>query len=256
LCDNLSPIQRSRSVVRDRSTLTVLRGSSRDRLHASRKNEPNVSARPAGRSVRTAAPVTNAGVAASFPTMSTGVHAYDRDLLRRTREGDPEAFASFYRARRGDVLGFLRVRVPSAELAADLMCETFANALVAVHDLEDRELPMVPLAWLLTIARNELIDSVRRGRVENDTRRRLAIEPLELSDRDIAEIDQAAADADLLAQLREVLPEDQLHALTARVIDGRDYAEIAHDLQTSQSVVRKRVSRALAYLRSIRQEAS
>lgn len=187
--------------------------------------------------------------------MSVAVHVHDRDLLRRTRGGDAEAFAAFYRARRGDVLGFLRVRVPSAELAMDLMCETFAKALVAVHD-EDRELPMVPLAWLLAIARNELIDSVRRGRVSDDTRRRLAIEPLELSDRDLVAVEDAAADADLLNQLRDRLPPDQLEALTARVIDGRDYAEIARQLQTSQSVVRKRVSRALAHLRSIRDEAS
>lgn len=95
-------------------------------------------------------------------TMSAGVHIHDRELLRRTREGDPEAFAAFYRARARDVLGFLRVRVPSAELAADLMCETFAKALVAVHDA-DRELPIVPLGWLLTIARNELTDSLRRA---------------------------------------------------------------------------------------------
>ena len=187
--------------------------------------------------------------------MSAGLHVHDRDLLRRTREGDPEAFAAFYRGRRRDVLGFLRVRVPSAELAADLMCETFAKALVAVHDL-DRELPMVPLAWLLTIARNELTDSVRRGRVADNTRRRLAIEPLELSDADLAAVDDAAADADVLAQLTELLPADQLQALRARVLDGRDYAEIAQELQTSESVVRKRVSRALSHLRSIRQEAS
>jgi RNA polymerase sigma factor (sigma-70 family) len=181
--------------------------------------------------------------------MSSAVHLHDRDLLRRTREGDAEAFGSFYRARRGDVLGFLRVRVPSAELAADLMCETFAKALVAVHD-QDRELPTVPIAWLLRIARNELTDSLRRGRVANDTRHRLAMEPLELSDKDLAAVDDAAADADVLGQLQELLPGDQLQALTARVIDGRDYAEIARDLQTSQSVVRKRVSRALAHLRS------
>lgn len=185
--------------------------------------------------------------------MSVGVHVHDRDLLRRTREGDAEAFGSFYRVRRGDVLGFLRVRVTSAELATDLMCETFAKALLAVHDI-DRELPVVPVAWLLTIARNELTDSVRRGRVADDTRRRLAMEPLELSDKDLAAVEDTAADADVLADLREMLPADQLHALTARVIDGRDYAEIARDLQTSQSVVRKRVSRALAQLRSIREE--
>jgi RNA polymerase sigma factor (sigma-70 family) len=77
-----------------------------------------------------------------------------------------------------------------------------------------------------------------------------------LSDRDLAAVDDATADADLLGELRELLPADQLQALTARVIDEREYAEIAQELQTSESVVRKRVSRALAQLRSIRQEAS
>jgi RNA polymerase sigma factor (sigma-70 family) len=200
-------------------------------------------------------PVTNKGVAASLPTMSSAGHVHDRELLTRARAGDAEAFAGFYRARRGEVLAFLRVRVPNAELAADLMCESFAKALIAVHDA-DRELPIVPVAWLLTIARNELTDSVRRGRVADDTRRRLAMQPLELSDRDLAAVDDATADADLLGELRELLPADQLQALTARVIDEREYAEIAQELQTSESVVRKRVSRALAQLRSIRQEAS
>ncbi len=114
--------------------------------------------------------VTNEGSAASFPArMAAQVHVSDEDLLRRARDGDAEAFGAFYRARRGDVLAFLRVRVHSAELAADLMCETFTQALVAVHDRE-RELPMVPIAWLVTIARNVLIDSVRRGRVADDAR--------------------------------------------------------------------------------------
>jgi RNA polymerase sigma-70 factor (ECF subfamily) len=187
--------------------------------------------------------------------VSAAVHVHDRELLRRAREGDAEAFGSFYQARRGDLLAFLRVRVPSAELAADLMCETFAKALVAVHDT-DRELPMAPIAWLLTIARNELTDSLRRGRVADDTRRRLAMQPVELSDRDFAAVEDATADAHLLRQLQELLPADQFQALTARVIDGREYAELARELQTSESVVRKRVSRALSHLRSIRQEAS
>jgi RNA polymerase sigma factor (sigma-70 family) len=185
--------------------------------------------------------------------MGVEVHVSDRDLLRRTRAGDAEAFAAFYRARRGVVLAFLRVRVPSAELAMDLMCETFAKALVAVHD-GDRELPVVPIAWLLTIARNELIDSVRRGRVAESTRRRLGMEPLELSDGDLLAVEEAAAEADLLRDLERALPADQLHAFTARVLDGREFTDIANELQTSPSVVRKRVSRAVAHLRSLRQE--
>lgn len=57
----------------------------------------------------------------------------DRELLARTRAGDAEAFGLFYRGRRNDVLGFLSRRVPSPEIAADVMCETFVKALVAVH---------------------------------------------------------------------------------------------------------------------------
>lgn len=176
-------------------------------------------------------------------------------MLARARGGDAEAFGLFFRQRRGEVLGWLRVRAGNAELAADLMCETFAKALVVVHDPE-RELPDVPVAWLLAIARNELIDSLRRGRVADQVRRRLAMEPLVLSDRDIAEVERSSGDAELIAQLAEVLPRTQLEALTARVIEEREYGEIARQLQTSESVVRKRVSRALAQLRLIRKEAS
>ena len=178
----------------------------------------------------------------------------DRDLLRRTRRGDAEAFGAFYRVHRGAVLGFLRVRVPSAELAADLMCETFTQALVAVHDA-DRDLPVVPIAWLLTIARNLVVDSARRGRVEDQTRRRLAMQPLELSDRDLMEVEQTAADADVMARLRDALPPDELQVFTARVLEDRDYDGIARELQISPSVARKRVSRARARLRSLRTEA-
>jgi RNA polymerase sigma factor (sigma-70 family) len=181
------------------------------------------------------------------------IHVADRELLRRTREGDADAFAVFYRERHRAVLAYLRVRVSSAEVAADLMCETFTKALVAVHDRE-RELPMVPIAWLLAIARNELIDSVRRGRVSDSTRQRLALERVELSAGEIEAVDDAAADADVLEDLRAVLPADQFHALTARVLDGRNYADIASELQCSQSIVRKRVSRAMAYLRATRGE--
>ena len=185
--------------------------------------------------------------------MGAQVHISDRDLLRQTRDGDAEAFATFYRVRRGDVLAFLRVRVADGELAADLMCETFVQALVAVHD-RDRELPVVPIAWLITIARNTLIDSFRRGRVADDVRRRLQMEPLVLEDADLTEVEEAAAAAGLMDDLRDALPADQLAAFIARVFDERGYEDIARQLETSPSVVRKRVSRAAAQLRSIREE--
>jgi RNA polymerase sigma factor (sigma-70 family) len=133
------------------------------------------------------------------------------------------------------------------------MCETFTQALVAVHDAE-RELPLVPIAWLVTIARNTLIDSVRRGRVADDARQRLAMQPLDIYDSDIEALENAATDADLMAELEAALPAAQLHAFVARVLEEREYDEIAADLQTSPSVVRKRVSRAVARLRMVREK--
>jgi len=80
------------------------------------------------------------------------------------------------------------------------------------------------------------------------------MQPLELSDGDIVAIDDAAADADTVAELEAALPVDQFQAFSARVLDGRDYDDIASELECSPSVVRKRVSRAVAALRSSRKE--
>ncbi len=44
----------------------------------------------------------------------------DRELLARARSGEPECFGLFYWRRRGVVLAFLRPRVATSELAADL----------------------------------------------------------------------------------------------------------------------------------------
>jgi RNA polymerase sigma-70 factor (ECF subfamily) len=133
-------------------------------------------------------------------------------------------------------------------VAADLLAETFAAALVTVLD-GGRELPEHPLAWLMTVARNKLIDSLRRGRVERAARERLALEPLTLDDDAVQRIEQLIDATDVAGRLAEQLPQEQLEALRARILDEQDYAEIASDLRCSEAVVRKRVSRALQTLR-------
>lgn len=177
-----------------------------------------------------------------------GAPRTDRELLSAARAGDGEAFGLFYRRRRALVLAYVRPRVPNAEVAADLLGETFAAALHAVRG-SPRELPDEPVGWLLTIARNRLIDSVRRGRVEQSARRRLALQPLEIDDGDVRRIEALVAQTDLPARLGELLTPEQHEALVARIFDERDYAEIARSLRCSEAVVRKRVSRALRTLR-------
>jgi RNA polymerase sigma-70 factor (ECF subfamily) len=179
----------------------------------------------------------------------------DGELLERTRAGDREAFGVLYERRHELVLAFLLRRTRDPEVAIDLMAETFAAALVA---LADRPPAIAGSAapWLLTIARNSLIDSYRRGRVESAARRRLALEPMRISDSDIEQVLHLAAETDLLLRLTEELPADQFEALRARVLDERGYDEIAQELACSPAVVRKRVSRAIATLRAAKETST
>ena len=179
----------------------------------------------------------------------------DGELLERTRAGDRHAFGELYERRRDLVLAFLLKRTRDPEAAMDLMAETFAAALLA---LADRPPAIAGSAapWLLTIARNALIDSYRRGRVEDAARKRLAMEPVQIDDGDIERVLQIAAETDLLVRLSDELPAEQFDALRARVLDDRGYGEIAQRLQCSEAVVRKRVSRAISTLRNVRQAST
>ena len=171
----------------------------------------------------------------------------DRDLLLASRS-ESRGFDVFYRRHRDAVLAFHGGRTREPELAADLTAETFATVLLVVRD-PARELPENPLAWLFTIAHRKFVDSYRRGRIENNARQRLAFERIEISDADSEEINEIVNSTDVLAHLAEQLPPEQFEALRARILDEREYPDIARELRCSPAVVRTRVSRALKTLR-------
>src|ERR1043165_3537185 len=103
-----------------------------------------------------------------------------------------DSFQVMYVRFREPVLGYFARRVGEPEVAADLMAETFARALVHYRSVPPDE----PAAWLFTIARNLLIDSARRGQVEASARRKLHLEPMVPDDADIQRLETAAEDAD------------------------------------------------------------
>jgi RNA polymerase sigma factor (sigma-70 family) len=173
----------------------------------------------------------------------------DRELLRAARRGDAECFGMFFRKHHAMVLGYLARRVADPEVAADLLAETFASLLTVVGDPR-RGLPASPPGWLLVTARNLLIDNHRHGKVVAAACLKLPLAPVALDDRDIELIIEAGQDDELLARIYELLPVEQADAITARVIDELDYDVIAVSANTSEPVIRKRVSRALATLRA------
>jgi RNA polymerase sigma-70 factor (ECF subfamily) len=172
----------------------------------------------------------------------------DAQLLADTAL-EPEAFGVFYRRHVRAVLAYTLSRTRRAEVAADLTAEVFAMALVQRERFDERRAPA--RAWLLNMASSKLVDSVRRGRVEDRARRRLQIAPRELTDGDLERVEELVDlehGRDVSALVGD-LPADQRHAVLARIVDERSFADIARTLQTSQSVVRQRVSRGLGTLR-------
>jgi RNA polymerase sigma factor (sigma-70 family) len=173
----------------------------------------------------------------------------DGDLLRRS-DVEPEAFAVFYRRHLPAVLGFVVKRVESREAAADLTAEVFAAALQARATFDpDRGSAR---SWLCTIAANKIVDSARRGQVEDRARRELAMQPVAFEDADLERVDLIASnegDLESVANLLGNLGADERLAVEQRVLAERPYDQIAADLGISESVVRKRVSRGLTRLR-------
>ena len=176
-----------------------------------------------------------------------GVSSSDAELLARTAAGDANAFGEFYDRFERELLAFLMRSTGRADLAADLCGEVFAHALSSARGFKP-DLGSAR-AWLYGIARHELADSFRRGRVEDQARRRLEVEAVVLRDSLLTDIEGLAGD-DAIPELLHALPTDQRAAVTGRVIDGVDYRELAAAREGSESVVRQRASRGPRTLRS------
>jgi RNA polymerase sigma factor (sigma-70 family) len=180
----------------------------------------------------------------------------DNELLGAASHGDAEAFGVFYDRHAVTLIGSLRHRTGSPDLALDLAAEVFATALERCGDFEARD-EQSARGWLYAIARNKLVDFYRRGSAEDGARRRLGIQTVPLSDSELDLLEQQldAAKRGVLAALED-LPEDEREAVRARVLDEAEYGALAERLDVSQSVVRQRVSRGLRRLRLSMKEPS
>jgi RNA polymerase sigma factor (sigma-70 family) len=169
--------------------------------------------------------------------------ATDDELLARQ---DGHSFELFYSRYFERVLSFFSRRTANAELAADLTAETFACALMGRRRYRQRD--GAADSWLFAIAYHKLADAQRRGYAEDRARRRLGMERIELTDGDVARIEQLG-EPDRVTELVASLPYEQQDAIRAHLVYERSYRDIAHAMHTSEAVVRKRVSRGLATLR-------
>lgn len=170
----------------------------------------------------------------------------DDDLLAHTPV-DPEAFGVFYERHVRLIVGFLMRATGDTERALDLTAEVFAAALVGARRFKGGGPPAN--AWLVGIARNKLAAARRREALAFAARRRLGMPALGFDDEEIERVEEMlAADGAGYRAAMAGLPDAERDAISARVLEGRGYPEIAAAQGTSRAATRQRVSRGLARL--------
>lgn len=175
----------------------------------------------------------------------------DAELIVASRK-DPVLFRGVYDRNADDLLAYFYRRVFDAEVAADLLAETFAVAFERRHRFRDTGQPGA--AWLYGIAAKELSHYYRRRAVELRAVKRLGIAVPALDDESIARIEALADSADertAMAAALTRLPDAERDAVSLRVIDELDYQSIAARLRCSEGAARTRVHRGLARLRRL-----
>ncbi|MFG3407411.1 sigma-70 family RNA polymerase sigma factor [Streptomyces sp. NPDC048142] len=153
--------------------------------------------------------------------------------------GDAEAFEHVFRALHNDVRRYVTALADDAQVAEDLVQETFLRAVSTVHLFQGRGSAR---AWMLTIARRTVVDSLRRAA----SRPRLA----DTSDwqyvaecsqpRDVPGFDEGIA----LMALVDALPDDRREAFVLTQLLDMPYDDAARTSSCPVGTIRSRVSRA------------
>ncbi|MFI5955428.1 RNA polymerase sigma factor [Cryptosporangium sp. NPDC051539] len=159
---------------------------------------------------------------------------------------DPERSAdllALYDRALPDVYGYLRSRCGSTALAEDLTGETFLAAVTAV-----RQGKAPTVAWLITVARNKLVDHWRR---EAREQRSLHVVEPEVHDPWDVRLDVLRA-RDVLYRLG---PQNRA-ALTLRYVDDLPVPEVARLLGRTRHATEALIVRARAAFRAAYEEGS
>ena len=161
----------------------------------------------------------------------------EEDLIRAYQNGMREAFLEIYRRLGPKVLGYLKKKGLSSAEAEDVTQEVFIKLHRNRHHIE----PQMPLSpWVFTVARNALVDHLRKQRPEE----------VALLEQDQMQ-DATSHSAVEFEDLTKDLPERLKNVVHWRYVEDLSFDEIAARLEVSEQNARQLVSRAVRSLRQV-----
>jgi len=158
-------------------------------------------------------------------------------------DGDMKAFDALYQRHKQRIFGFLMKKLKNQTEAEEVFQLVFSKLHVARIKYR-QDIPFLP--WVFTIARNALIDHIRK----RDTYRK------HITTSDVAVNTYAEPNSDntsdsiAIAELSS-LTASQRQALELRFNQGLTFQEIAEQMQTSADNSRQIISRAIRKLRTL-----
>ncbi|OMQ13833.1 RNA polymerase subunit sigma-70 [Modestobacter sp. VKM Ac-2676] len=170
------------------------------------------------------------------------------EFVRRAQQGDAEGFGLLYDRYVDVVYRFLLVRVGDRTTAEDFTSETFVRALRRIDSLsfQGRDVG----AWLVTIARNIVLDHVK------SSRHRLEVTTGDMRDADRATegpedtVVQRLTNAELVACMQQ-LSADQRECLELRFLQDLTVAETAAAMGRKDGAIKALQHRAVRRLATL-----
>jgi len=175
----------------------------------------------------------------------------ERQAIQQAQKGDAEALVTLYRRYYDAIYTFLYHRTRNQELAEDLTADVFERMVEKIATYRQTSRPF--LAWLYTLARNRLIDVLRREA------RAPQWEPLdaELHTPQAASpevITEHRLTAECLHRVLTQLTPDQQQVIALKFLQGYRNEEIAARMGKPVGAVKSLQFRALAAMRRILKE--
>jgi RNA polymerase sigma-70 factor (ECF subfamily) len=160
----------------------------------------------------------------------------ERQVIEAAQAGDLEALSSLYDIHINQVYRYTLARLGNVHDAEDVAEEIFLKMLAGLPGYQWRKVPFA--AWLMRIARNEVISFTRRnGRRAHDTEL-----PDELVDRshanDPAETTERIMALEDLRKAVTLLPEAQRDVIILRFASGLSVADTAKALGKQENNVK------------------
>ena len=174
----------------------------------------------------------------------------DEQLMVRVQQGHQAAFSALYDLYVNRVYGMALQKLTNPAEAEDVTHDVFVSLWQRSSTFQPAKGSLS--SWLLTVAHNRIVDTLRRRRSAGEAQEAIIRDPTAASGvapEDTAAIAEQNEEGRQVRQALETLPDDQREVITLSYYEGYSQSEISQRLQVPLGTVKSRMRLAMNKLR-------